>query len=131
MSCGSLSGLLLASSWGYFEGPEPCFPCVFSSSFLQGGCLSELRTQLRLLLGLLAHVQERFLPEIVAHALDALLVKLQRCPVYDDATFISISMGYPSCTFLLELPRGAAALFPNAFIVKLLHRSSVEDDARN
>ena len=131
MSCGSLSDLLLASSWSYFVGIQQCFPCGFSSSFLRGGYLSELRTQLRLQLGLLAHVQERFLREFVTHAFDALLVKLQLCHVHDEASFISISMGYPSCTSLVELPRGAAALFPNTFLVELLHRSSVEDDARN
>ena len=58
-------------------------------------------------------------------------LKLQLCPAHDEASFISISMRFPSCTFLVELPRGASALFPNTFLVELPHRSSVEDDVRN
>lgn len=58
-------------------------------------------------------------------------LKLQLCPAHDEASSISISMRYPSCTSLVELPRGASALFPNTFLVELPHRSSVEDDVRN
>ena len=58
-------------------------------------------------------------------------LKLQLCPAHDEASFISSSMSYPSCTSLVELPPGASALFANTFLVELPHRSSVEDDVRN
>ena len=75
-----LVGLTRGSIVGLARRRSTMLSVLFSLSFLQGGCLSELPTQPRLHVGVLAHGQERFLQEVAAHALDALLLNFSFAP---------------------------------------------------